>query len=133
MSKNETATALNSENYDAEAVVFKKADIGLNYAALSYLAFQIIGGDKRFGRNYITTEDYYTKYHVKDRRPYPERERTVLKREGRERPYNSRIYLFQLEYEFKGKKSIFRAKTWEEIKEYTGILTGNIQFPNTLY
>jgi hypothetical protein len=133
MSKNETATALNSENYDAEAVVFKKVDIGLNYAALSYLAFQIIGGDKRFGRNYITTEDYYTKYHVKDRRPYPERERTVLKREGRERPYNSRIYLFQLEYEFKGKKSIFRAKTWEEIKEYTGILTDNIQFPNTLY
>jgi hypothetical protein len=138
VSKNETRAELRTmhdskQNYDMESIVFKNTKAGLTSAILSYLAVEMVGGDPRWGRDYITREEYYSTYHVTDRRPYPERERTVIKKEGRERPYNARIYLFQLEYIFQGKEHTYRAKEWEEVRDATGILTNNIQFPESKY
>ena len=62
---------------------------------------------------------------VNDRRDYPERKKTILEKQGIERNYNSRIYLFQLEYSINSVTNIYRAKTFKEIMEKTKFLTDN--------
>jgi len=130
LSKTDTSKLLKND-YDSEAIICKTAFI--DWFVLSYLAYQIIGGDKRNGKDYITTDDYYDKYDIKNRGPYQKRERTIHKKQDSERNYNSRIYLFQLEYSVKGQKHIYRAKTFNEIVENTGILSEDIKFPKTQY
>lgn len=64
---------------------------------LSYSAVQVIGGDKRKGSDYITTDDYYEREGVNDKRDYSERKRTILSRQNNQRNYNSRPYMFTLD------------------------------------
>ena len=118
--------ALQHNDYDAEMLVGKTEK--LQYFYLTYLAYPIIGGDRRNGKDYITKDDYYQKYDVTDRSQYSKRKNTVLTRENSERNYNSRIYLFQLEYGSKDKKNVFRAKTFKEILEKTQFLTDTPNF-----
>lgn len=120
LSQKDTAKEIDA-GYGAEAIVGKTNFV--DYFILTYLAQQIIGGDKRKGKDYITTQDYYEKYAVKDHRDYQEREKTILKKEGNQRNYNSRPYMFQLEYSIKGKKCIYRSFDWEDVKETTKFLT----------
>jgi hypothetical protein len=126
LSKKDTAKLINGE-YAAESIIGKTNFI--DYYILTYLAYQIIGGDKRKGEEYITRQQYYEKYDVKDRRDYEEREKTILKKEGTKRNYNSREFLFQLEYSVDGKKHIYRVKTWQELIDNTGFLTDEPKFP----
>jgi len=121
--------AMLKKDYDSEAIIGKTNF--LDYFILSFYAHQIIGGDPRYGKDYITTEDYYDKYNVKDRREYEEREKTILKKQGVERKYNARIYVFQLEYSVGKKVYIYRAKEFLEIETLTGFLTEEIKFPVT--
>lgn len=93
------------------------------------MAFQVIGGDVRKGRDYITTDSYYEKYDVKDRRNYQDRDATILKKQNVERNYNARPYVFQIEYSVNGKKHIYRNTNWEELLNETGILSNEIKFP----
>ena len=109
--------------YKAEIIIGKTNFI--DYYVLSWLAVKIIGGDKRHGKDYITTDKYYEENFVKDKRPYQERERTVLKKQNVDRNYNSRPFMFQIMYSINGKEYNFQAKTFEEIKEKTGFLTTN--------
>ena len=118
--------ALQHNDYDAEMLVGKTGK--LQYFYLTYLAYPIIGGDRRNGKDYITKDDYYQKYNVTDRSQYSKRKNTVLTRENSERNYNSRIYLFQLEYGSENKKNVFRAKTFKEILEKTQFLTDTPNF-----
>lgn len=122
LSQKDTAKEIEA-GYGAEAIVGKTNF--LEYFILSYLAQQIIGGDKRKGQDYITTQNYYEKYAVKDKRKYQQRGNTILKREGNSRNYNSRPYMFQLEYSINGKKCIYRSFDWEDIKATTKFLTDN--------
>lgn len=122
LSKLDTKAAM-QKDYNAEAIVGKAAN--LDYFILTYLGVQIIGGDKRDGKSVIENQEYNEKYGVTDNSPYQERKRTVLKKEGENRNYNSRIYMFQLEYSVDGVKSSFKAKTFEEIKDKTKFLTKN--------
>ena len=113
---------LKKTDYDAEAIIGKT-----NFCefVLTYLAYPIVGGDKRKGREYITRQQYYNKYSVSDRRNYQQREKTILKKEGNERNYNARIYLFQLEFRTdKNKKyTIYRSKKFEDVVSITKFLT----------
>lgn len=123
LSQIDTKRAL-SGNYNAEAIIGKTKY--LKNFILTYLGVQIVSGDKRHGSQVITTEQYYEKYDVKDTRSYQQRQRTVLKKdEGVDRNYNARIYMFQLEYELKGKKYVYRSRDFENIKSSTGFLTSS--------
>lgn len=117
--------------YDAESIIGKTENI--DYFILTYLAYPIIGGDKRNGEDYITKEEYYDKYDVKDRRNYDERGKTILKKEGESRNYNSRIYLYQIEYSFDGKKNIYRDNDFGNLLKQTGFLSDEPQLPKTIY
>jgi len=130
LSKKDTAKALKID-YDSEAIIFKTDFI--DYCICSFLAYPIVGGDKRKGSDYITTEQYYEKYNVKDTRNYQERQKTISKKEGTERNYNSRIYLYQLEYSVKGKVHIYRNTKWEDVLKETGIFTTLVKFPETKF
>ena len=126
LSKIDTKQAMSSngdKDYNAEAIVGKSNH--LDYFILTYLGIQIIGGDKRDGKSVIEHQQYNQKFNVSDNRPYQERNRTVLKKEGEIRNYNSRVYMFQLEYSVDNVKSIFKAKTFQEIKDNTNFLTKN--------
>lgn len=107
------------DDYNAE-VIIGKSDT-LEYFILSYYAVLIKGGDKRSGRDYITTDEYYEKYNVKDKRKYEERSRTILTKEEKERNYNSRPYMFKIEYKEKGKEKEMITKTFEEINNKLNI------------
>lgn len=113
---------LKKTDYDAEAIIGKT-----NFCefVLTYLAYPIIGGDKRKGREYITRQQYYNKYSVNDRRNYQQREKTILKKEGNERNYNARIYLFQLEFrtDKNQKYTVYRSKKFEDVVSITKFLT----------
>lgn len=125
---------LGVSDYDSEAIL-GVTNIGKPVEwVLTYLAYPIIGGDARHGSNYITRQQYYQKYDVKDRNQYQARRNTVIAKEGISRNYNARIYLFQLEYKLSGSANnhIFRAKTFKEVLE-TGFLSGNLTFPETKY
>lgn len=130
LSKEEVAKSINAA-YDAEALIVKTNFV--DYFVLSFLAQQIIGGDKRHGSEYITTQEYYNKYNVKDKREYNERDKTVLKKQGISRNYNARIYLFQLEYSVNNKKYIYKNTDFLSLVEETGILTDNVKFPKSKY
>lgn len=113
---------LKKTDYDAEAIIGKT-----NFCefVLTYLAYPIVGGDKRKGREYITRQQYYNKYSVNDRRNYQQREKTILKKEGNERNYNARIYLFQLEFrtDKNQKYTVYRSKKFEDVVSITKFLT----------
>lgn len=130
LNKTDTKKLLNND-YDSEAIIGKTAF--LDYFILTFLAFPIVGGDARKGREYITTDEYYDKYNVSDRNDYEKRSRTILTKELNQRNYNSRIYLFQLEYSTKNKKHIYRDKDFESLLNDTGFLTSEILFPVTKY
>ena len=130
LSKQDTAKSI-SDSYDAESII-GKTDF-MNYFILSFLAIQIVGGDKRKGADYITTDQYYEKYDVKDRREYEERQKTILKKQGIERNYNARNYMFQIEYKVGEKKHIYRDLNFDNLCEQTGLLTDSIKFPITQY
>lgn len=112
-----------NESYDAEAIIGKTNH--LDYFILTFLAYQIKGGDKRNPQDFIGNDEYNEKYSVKDTSPYESRKRTILKKEGEKRNYNSRPYIFQLEYSIAGKTNVFRTKSFEEIVESTNFLTEN--------
>jgi hypothetical protein len=130
LSKKDTIKLMNG-NYDSESIIGKTKFC--DYFILTYLAYPIIGGDKRHGKDYITRQQYYQKYNVKDKREYQERDNTVLVRQKTDRNYNARIYMFQLEYSVNNKKYVYRNTDWEIIKNVTGILTDNIMFPMSKY
>lgn len=117
-------------DYDSEAILGKTSNVEW---VLTYLAYPIIGGDARYGADYITRQQYYQKYDVKDRNEYQARKNTVLVKEGLPRNYNARIYLFQLEYKIDGESNVYRARTFKEIKDDTGFLTNNLKFPKSKY
>lgn len=114
---------LQNKDYDAEAIIGKTNS--LDFFILTYLAYSIIGGDARKGRQYITNEEYYNKYSVSDRRQYQKRDKTVIKKEGAERNYNARPYMFQLEFRVKGVTTIYRSKDFNDVLEKTKFLTQN--------
>lgn len=127
LSQKETSKAINPE-YGAESIIGKTSFV--KYFLITYLAYQIIGGDSRKGRQYITRQEYYEKYSVKDRRDYQEREKTILKKEGEQRNYNARPYIFQVEYQVGDNKYMFRCKNIETLFNATGILTEKPTAPN---
>lgn len=108
------------EDYNSEIIIGKTKNI--EYFILSYFAMLIEGGDKRAGRDYITTPEYYEKYNVKDTRKYEERVRTVLVKEDKQRNYNSRPYMFKIEYKSEGKEKEMVASTFEEINTKLNII-----------
>jgi hypothetical protein len=120
LSQIDTAKDIDS-GYKAEVIIGKSNYI--DYFILTWSAVQIVGGDKRHGKDYITNDSYYEKYDVKERRDYDEREKTVLKKEGVDRNYNARPFLFTIVYSINNKQYTISAKTFEEIKEKTGFLT----------
>jgi len=130
LSKQDTAKSIN-DAYDCEAIIGKTEF--MNYFILSFLAIIIVGGDKRKGADYITTDQYYDKYDVKDRREYEERQKTILKKQGVERNYNARNYMFQIEYKVGEKKHIYRDLSFDNLCDQTGLLTDSIKFPQTQY
>lgn len=107
------------DDYNAEIIIGKSKNV--EYFILSYFAMLIEGGDKRAGRDYITTDDYYEKYNVKDKRKYEERVRTIITKEEKERNYNSRPYMFKIEYKINGKEKDMVAQTFEEINNKLNI------------
>lgn len=111
-----------STDYDAEAFVGKTNFVKF---VLSYMAVQIIGGDKRSGADYITRDEYYQKYSVSNKNKYQQRNNTVLRKEGSLRNYNSRIYMFQLEYYIDGKRFLAKDSNWDKLLETTGFLTNS--------
>lgn len=130
LSKKDLSKAL-TPDYDAEALIGKSNN--LDYYILSYMAIKVEGGDKRNGKDYITREQYYEKYNVSDKRNYQERTKTVLAKQNSNRNYNSRIYMFQLEYSVNKEKHIYRNPSFDIVLEETGILTDSIKFPETIY
>lgn len=114
---------LQKTDYDAEMIIGKTPY--LDYFYLTYLAYPIIGGDKRKGREYINRDEYYQKYNVLNRSQYQKRRNTIIEKQGIERNYNSRIYLFQLEYSVNGVTNIYRAKTLKELLDATKFLSNN--------
>jgi hypothetical protein len=130
LSKKDTAKSIN-DAYDAEAIIGKTNFV--DYFILSFLAIPVVGGDKRNGADYITTQQYYEKYNVKDRREYEERERTVLEKQGLNRNYNSRLYMFQIEYKVGEKKNIYRDLNFDNLCDATGLLSNEIKFPKSIY
>ena len=119
LSQKDTAEALakNGQNrftqYKAETIIGKIN--GVDYFALSYLAVPEVGGDKRHGSDYITRQQYYEKYDVRDRGDYQDRRNTVIKREGESRNYNSRKFMFQLEYAVDTKKSYINGDDFNDL------------------
>jgi len=110
------------KDYDAEGIIFKTNYI--NFAILQYQAILVEGGDKRHGKDYITTEEYYQKYKVKDRRDYELRRNTVLSRQNIDRNYHTRRYMFKLFYTVNDKKQTpIVGKTFIEVIEKSKILT----------
>lgn len=107
-------------DYNAEVIIGKTDNI--EYFILSYFAMLIEGGDKRAGRNYITTDEYYEKYNVKDKRNYQERVRTILTKEEKERNYNARKYMFKIECKINGKEKELIAPTFEDINNKLNII-----------
>lgn len=101
------------EDYNAEIIIGKSNNI--DYFIISYFALLIKGGDVRKGRQYITRPQYYQRYNVKDKRDYEERVRTVIVKEGKERNYDARPYMFKIEAKINGKETEMIAKTFEEI------------------
>lgn len=86
---------------------------------LVYSAVQIIGGNKRTGRDVITTQQYYQKEGVSDRSQYQNRRRTVLKKQGIERNYNSRPYMFTLNIKRKdGEILKYQSKNFDDLIKY---------------
>lgn len=130
LSKKDTAKSI-SDAYDCEAIIGKTNFV--DYFILSFLAIPVIGGDKRKGADYITSEEYYQKYNVKDRREYEDRDRTIVAKQGSERNYNARTYMFQIEYKVGDKTNIYRDLTFDSILEKTGLITSSIDFPVTKY
>lgn len=110
-------------DYNMEAVVFKTNK--LEKCIVSYYAHLIKGGDKRNGKDYITSQSYYQRSNVNDRNQYQKRKRTILAREGENRNYNSRPYIFQVEYTINGKSNLYRSLTLTDLLSKTGILTDN--------
>lgn len=129
LSKKDLSKSL-SLDYDAEAFIGKTVATKF---VLSYLAVQVIGGDKRHGKDYITTQEYYEKYNVKDKRDYQDRQKTILKKEGNDRNYNSRIYMFQLEYFINDVKVIYKNTNWDQLLEDTGFLTESPKVATSKY
>jgi len=86
---------------------------------LVYSAVQVIGGDKRNGRDFITTQQYYDKEGVSDRSQYQNRRRTVLKKQNTERNYNSRPYMFTLNIKRKdGEILKYQSKNFDDLIKY---------------
>ena len=54
---------------------------------------------------------------------YENRDKTILRKQGVDRNYNSRIYMFQLEYFVDNKRIIYKDTDWENLVETTGFLT----------
>lgn len=108
-----------SNEYKPELIIIKSKDY--QYVLISYFAMEIVGGDKRAGRDYITTNDYYDKYKVSDRSEYQNRRRTILTRQLNERNYNARPYMFQCEYKQNNKEYKIVAKTFKEINDKLNI------------
>jgi hypothetical protein len=131
LSKIDTRKALNNKDYDSEAIIGKTDFI--DYFILSFLAYPIISGDKRKGSDYITSDEYKEKYKIKEGGVYQERKNTILKNEGVERNYNSRPYLFQIEYSVGDKKHIYRNLKWSDLLTETGIFTNIVKFPQTKF
>lgn len=122
LSQLDTAKDINA-NYKAEVIIGKTNYI--DYFILSWSAVQIVGADKRNGKDYITTDEYYEKYSVNDKRPYDERDNTVLKKQNSDRNYNARPFIFTITYSINNKEYTFSAKTFDEIKNATDFLTKN--------
>lgn len=122
VSKNEMKK-IQSGDYDAETLMGEGKYIGK--WALTYFAMQIVGGDKRHGSEYITSDDYYSKYSVKDTRSYENRKRI---KKNPEENYNSRPYVFMLKYVINGKPITLISKDLNYIISESGMFTNN---PNT--
>lgn len=125
--KKEWKPIIEKENlpyYYIDTVYYTDKDGGF---ALSYLMLKVIGGDKRRSKSYITSQQYYAKTGVKTRDPYQKR------RVKEDRNYNNAINVYQVVYTRKGKEHLYMAKTYEEVLEDTGLLTGNIKFPKSKY
>ena len=120
LSKHEYSEYMGRKDYDAESICGKTENC--EAFILTYLAYQIIGGDKRAGRQYITRQQYYQRYSVNDRRDYQEREHTILRKEPEQRNYNARPYIFQLEYKVNNITYVYRAKKFEDILKATNFL-----------
>lgn len=116
--------------YYAESTYYTTKDCEF---VLSYIMLKQIGGDKRQGKSYITTDDYYSKTGVKTRDPYQKRRNTILSKTGETRNYNNGINLYQVDYTVKGKKHKYSAKTLDELFKETGLLTNNIKFPKSKF
>lgn len=131
LSKKDTAKSINPD-YDAEAIIGKTNF--LDYFILTFLAYQIKGGDSRKSSEYITKPDYIEKYGIKNPLDFNERKRIkTIDESGNQRNYNSRIYLFQLEFSINNIKHIYRDLTFEEVLNATHFLTADIKTPVTKY
>lgn len=131
--KKEWAQIINKEHlpfYYAESIYYTDKNGGF---VLSYLMLKVTGGDKRAGKSYITTQDYYNRTGVKTRDPYQKRRNTILSKTGETRNYNNGINLYQVDYTRNGKKYKYSAKTLDEIFNDTGLLTNNVKFPKSKY
>lgn len=120
----ETAKLLDvgkQDDYKAEVIIVRNETY--EYAIISYFAMQIIGGDKRSGRDYITTDNYYEKYSVKTRSSYDKRSK-ILRNEPEQRNYNARQYMFKVEYKKVGdtKKLELVKKSFHEINEVLNLI-----------
>lgn len=124
LSQLDTKKDINAK-YGAEIIIGKSNF--LDYYILTYSAEVVIGGDKRHGKDYITTDKYYEDnlIHEKSRVPYQERYKTVLAKQGIDRNYNSREYIFTLQYSINSKVKTIQSKNFEEIKNLSGFLTSN--------
>lgn len=111
---------LQRDDYDAEAIIGKTKYCSF---ILTYLAIPIEAGDSRSGNSYITSQRYYQKYSVNDRSAYTDRKRTIYKKEGKERNYNARPYMFQLEYQIDGVTYKYLSRTYLDVVETTKFLT----------
>jgi len=114
-----------SSAYAAETIIGKTNY--LDYFILTYSAEQVIGGDKRNGKDYITSEKYYEDNLIseKSRVPYEERYKTILKKQGTDRNYNARQYIFTLMYSINKEVKTLQSKSFEELKTLSGFLTIN--------
>ena len=131
--RKEWAQIINKEQlpfYYAESIYYNDKNGGF---VLSYLMLKVIGGDKREGKKYIVTEDYYARTGVKTRDPYQKRKNTILSKTGETRNYNNGINLYQVDYTRNGKKHKYMAKTIDELFKDTGLLTNNVKFPKSKF
>jgi hypothetical protein len=117
-------------NLTGEAVVGRT-----NYCefVLSYLLQPLLGKDARNSADFITSEDYYEKTGVKDRRKASQRNRSITVKQGVNRNYNSGDFLFMLEYESKGRKHKYMCKKFSDILKNTEFLSDSPKFPKSEY